>query len=206
MRVTPLLPFVLIVLLLAACGGEPVTDAPASTTGPTEPPAAEAPAEPEVPALAKSVTSSDGVTVNYPDGWLDPAATVGVFLYNNTDGQNIMSFMRGRPGGMAFQIGWQPNNDELSLQDAYTFFFSPLIANMGVTMNEPETFMLGDVEAIKAIGANTAAGSSLGLYTALKPVDDGGFITFVVYLDPSELDAHTTVIEAILAGASHTRP
>lgn len=203
MRLLPLLISLILILLLAACGGG--TPAATAPTAPADTPAAQAPAEPETPALTQSVTSNDGVTVSYPDGWLDPVATVGVFLYNNADGQNIMNFMRGRPGGLAFQIGWQPNNDNLSLEDAFDFFLGPFYASLSRTPGELETFTAGGVEAIKATSADTGAATSLGLYTALKPADDG-FITFIAYLDPNEIEAQTPLIEAILASAGHSAP
>lgn len=197
----------LLVLVLAACGGTAPTNTP-DASSPTEAAtqAAQAPAEPEIPPLSQTVTSTtDGVTVSYPDGWLDPLATVGVFLYNNADGQNIMNFMRGRPGGMAFQIGWQPNNTGMSLEEAFDFFLNPFYASLSKTPGELQTFTVDGVEAIKATVADTGAATSLGLYTALKPADDG-FITFIAYLDPAEIEQNTPLIEAILASASHAAP
>ena len=199
---------VLLLIILAACGGS----TPASTTAPADTPAAQSPteaaqppAESETPALNQTVTSGNGVTVSYPDGWLDPLADIGVFLYNNADGQNIMNFMRGRPGGMAYQINWQPNNSDMSLEEAFDFFLGPFYSSLSRTPGELQTFTLDGVEAIKATSADTGAATSLGLYTALKPADDG-FITFITYLDPSEIEMHTPLIEAILASTSYAAP
>ncbi len=213
--ITLLLVALVLVMSMTACGGDatpttaPVdTAAPAADTpAPVDTPVAEAPAAGDVPALSQTVTSSNNnVTVSYPDGWLDPVATVGVFLYNNADGQSTMNFMRARPGGMAFQINSQPNSSNRTPEELFDFTFSPLASGLGMTLSDPETITLGGVEVLKATAANTSAGSELGLYVALKPTSDGNFATFVVYLPPDEIEAQTPLIEAILASVDVTAP
>ncbi len=91
---TSILLFTLVVSL-TSCGGSP-TPAPDTATAPTD-----VPVEPEAPALptlSETVTSDNGVSVSYPSGWLDPIATIGVFLINNADGQATLDFMRARVG------------------------------------------------------------------------------------------------------------
>jgi hypothetical protein len=201
-RLVLLLASILLIVILTACGG----GTPAATTAPVNtPPPADTPT-PALPALSQSVTSSNnGVTVAYPEGWLEPIATVGVFLFNNTDGQRTIDFMRGRPGGLAFQINTQPNSGQRTPDEAFDFTFNPLVSGMGVTLSEKQTVTIGGTEVIKATGANTTTASEIGLYVALKPVGEG-FITFVVYLHPDEIEAQTPLIEAILASVSVTAP
>lgn len=202
MRKTGLLLITVFLMIgLTACGG----GTPAATSAPANTPVPDEPATPTLPALSQSVTSETGVTVNYPDGWLDPIATIGVFLYNNADGQATMSFLRARPGGLAFQINTQPGASGQTEEELFDFTFSPLAAGMGITLGEKEKVTLGDVVAIKATGANTDAASQIAIYTALKPVSEG-YVTFVVYLHPDEIEAQTPLIEAILATVSYTRP
>ena len=194
--------FILIMIGLTACGG---SAAPATSVPPTSPPAPTDPPTPALPALSQSVTSDNGVTVSYPDGWLDPVATIGVFLYNNADGQATINFMRARAGGMAFQINSQPGSSERTPEELFDFSFEPLASGMGITLGEQETFTLGDAEVIKATGANTDAASQIAIYTALKPVGED-FVTFVVYLHPDEIEAQTPLLEAILESVSYTAP
>jgi len=197
-----LLIIILLVSGLTACGGgtPPATSVPANT------PVPDVPVAPTLPALSQSVTSQNGVSVNYPDGWLDPIATIGVFLYNNADGQATMSFLRARPGGLAFQINSQPGSSGQTEEELFDFTFSPLAEGMGITLGEKEKIAFGDVVAIKAIGANNSAASQIAIYTALKPAGEDGYVTFVVYLHPDEIEAQTPLIEAILATTSYTRP
>lgn len=199
--------FVILLALvsLAACGGgAPAADSPTSGV-PTDPLVeAPPPSEPQaaaLPELTETVTSENGVTVRYPAGWLDPIATIGVFLYNNADGQSIMNFMRARAGGLAFQINTQPNSTDRTPAELFEFTFSPLATGLGITLSAPETVTIDGVEVLRATGANTNAGSEIGLYVALKPVGEQ-FITCVVYLSPDEIAAQTPLIEAILATAT----
>lgn len=195
-----------LIVTLTACGGG-TTTTPASDT-PSIPTPTDVPAEPEAPALpelSETVTSENGVSVSYPSGWLDPIATIGVFLYNNDDGQAMMNFMRGRVGGMAFQINAQPGSSERTPDELFDFSFNGLISGLGITPGAKETMTLGGVEIIKSVSANTNAGSEIALYTALKPVGDE-FVTFIVYLHPNDVEAQTPLIEAILESASYTRP
>lgn len=194
MRYLNLIVIVLVLIMtVTACGGDATTPAPAET------PAAEAPVASDLPALTQTVTSGNHVTVSYPDGWLDPISDIGVFLYNNKDGQDILSFMRARPGGLAFQINSQPGSSQRTPTELFEFTFSPLVEGLGMTLSEPETITLDGVEILKTTATNVNAGSNLGLYLALKPASDGGFATFVVYLSPDEIEAQTPLIEAILS-------
>jgi hypothetical protein len=196
MRLFTVLGVVLLMITLAACGGDTTTATPA----PVETPVVEAPAASDLPALTETVTSTtNNVTVSYPAGWLEPVADVGVFLYNNAEGQSILNFMRARPGGMAFQINSQPNSSDRTPAELFEFTFSPLVSGLGMTLPEPETMTIDGVEVLHATAANTSAGSELGLFLALKPTSDGGFATFIVYLPPDEIDTQTPLIEAILA-------
>lgn len=195
---TSILLFTLVVTL-TSCGGSP-TPTPDAAVAPTD-----APVEPEVPALSETITSDNGVTVNYPSGWLDPIATIGVFLINNADGQATLDFMRARVGGMAFQINMQPNSSGGTADELFDFSFNPLITGLGITPGAKETITLGGVEIIKSVSVNATAGSEIALYTALKPVGDD-FVTFVVYLHPNDVEAQTPLIEMILESASYTAP
>lgn len=198
---TSILLFTLVVTL-TSCGGSP-TPAPDAATAPTD-----APVEPEAPALptlSETVTSDNGVSVSYPSGWLDPIATIGVFLINNADGQATLDFMRARVGGMAFQINMQPNSSGGTADELFDFSFNPLITGLGITPGAKETITLGGVEIIKSVSVNATAGSEIALYTALKPVGDD-FVTFVVYLHPNDVEAQTPLIEAILESANYTAP
>ncbi|HYO87623.1 MAG TPA: hypothetical protein VER79_03190 [Candidatus Limnocylindrales bacterium] len=188
---------VVLVMGITACGGDTTVPQAVDTPIPADTPA---PAGAEIPPLTQTVTSTNnGVTVSYPEGWLDPIADVGVFLFNNSQGQEIMNFMRSRPGGMAFQINSQPGSSSRTPEETFDFSFSPLVSSMGMTLSDTETITLDGVEIIKATAANTSSGSELGLYLALKPTSDGGFATFIVYLPPDEIEAQTPLIEAILA-------
>ncbi|MBE2272262.1 MAG: hypothetical protein IAE80_28765 [Anaerolinea sp.] len=206
MRIRLLFVSVLLLTLfvtLTACGGSAAsptaTSAPAATPVPVEPTA------PALPTLDQTVTSENGVSVSYPSGWLDPVATIGIFLYNNADGQATMNFMRARVGGMAFQINMQPNSSERTPDELFDFTFNGLITGLSITPAAKETITLDGVEIIKSVSANTTAGSEIALYTALKPVEDG-FVTFIVYLHPNDVEAQTPLIEAMLASSDYNRP
>lgn len=192
---------ILLIAALAACGGG--TPTPAAPAGGDSPPPAE-PAAPALPALSQSVTSNNGVSVSYPEGWLDPVATVGVFLYNNADGQSTMNFMRSRPGGLAFQINVQPNSTNQTPEEFFDFMFGNLASGMGITLGEKQAVTLGDVAGLKASGANTDAASEIAIFVAIKPVSDAAYATMVVYLEPDEIETHTPLMEAILASVTYT--
>lgn len=194
---------ILLIAALAACGGG--TPTPAAPAGGDSPPPAE-PAAPALPALSQSVTSNNGVTVSYPEGWLDPVATVGVFLYNNADGQSTMNFMRSRPGGLAFQINVQPNSSNQTPEEFFDFMFGNLASGMSITLGEKQAVTLGDVEGLKASGANADAASRIAIFVAIKPVSDAAYATMVVYLEPDEIETHTPLMEAILASVTYTAP
>ncbi len=189
---------ILLVIGVAGCGGTPAS----STSAPADTPV---PDEPALPALSQSVTSSDGVTVSYPDGWKDPIATVGVFLFNNADGEATLNFLRSRPGGLAFQINLQPGTTVPTATELFDFSFNGLASGIGITLGEKQTLTLGDAEIIKATGANTDAASQIGMYVALKPVSQG-YVTFAVFLAPDEIEAQTPLIEAILSSVTYSAP
>lgn len=190
----------LLVAALAACGGG--TPTPAAPAGGDSPPPA-APVAPALPALSQSVTSNNGVSVSYPEGWLDPVATVGVFLYNNADGQSTMNFMRSRPGGLAFQINVQPNSSNQTPEEFFDFMFGNLASGMSITLGEKQAVTLGDAAGLKASGANTDAASRIAIFVAIKPVSDTHYATMVVYLEPDEIETHTPLMEAILASVTY---
>lgn len=69
-----------------------------------------------------------------------------------------------------------------------------------------QTIALGNVEGLKASGANTDAASKVGLFVAIKPVSDTTYATMAVYLEPDEIATHTPLMEAILASIPYSAP
>lgn len=177
MRRIPLLIFSIgLLTMLTGCGG--------GTSG--------------LPALGQSVTSSDGVTVRVPDGWLEPVTRSGVILYNNADGKAGMDVLQARSGGLAIQISRQTATSDQTPADLFDSVFNRLASRLGMTLSAKETVSLGGVDVIKSSGAMAGTSPDMALTVALKPVSEG-YVTVIGYLHPDELAVHTPVIDAIIA-------
>lgn len=199
---------VLVLVLAAACGGggdndedsasaEPATEtATTDDTGDTV--EAEATRDESdiatLPELTESVTSQNGITINYPAGWSDPIATIGVFIFSTDSASSAPTLGRLSAGELYFQVNVQPATSGRSLSEELDFFFSNFAEALNVTLSEPQAIQVGEMEAVAASGKN----DSLGLTVAVLPVTEQDYVTFAAYTNGAELEQQEPLITAIL--------
>ena len=147
------------VVVLAGCGSSAAsTDQPGSVgspfssdlitqiSGPSD-----QPTTPALPALISTVTSRDGVTISYPDGWEPPIATIGVFVYNNKDAELGITLQNMRPGTIYFQLNPQPAAGK-TLAESFDFSFNAMAQGLNIPLGEKQTQKVGEQDVIKATG------------------------------------------------------
>jgi len=184
--------FILLITATSCGGSSGATSTPQPTSAPTQP---------ALPTLSQSVTSKNGVTVRYPDGWQPPIAQIGVFLYNSKDAESAVTLQRMSAGSIYFQINTQPQNGKTP-GESFDFSFSGLAQGLKITLGAKQTIKLNNAEVVKATGAS----QTMGLYVALLPGDAENYITAAIYTQPQELESQTPLIEAILATVSYKKP